>query len=161
MGVRTPETRWAVHTSKRQVINLRSCCIWLVDLFETEIVFGVKKWQIYWRVSCRKVLCIAYCASCPSHAQSMVGKFLTQYLRPSVIVSKVLSYLKTFLGRQEHNLCKRGDPNFIFVLVSKQDSACGRKYNLWSYQDALRAGTKLMELLNILKPTGYVIHQQV
>jgi hypothetical protein len=25
MGVRTPETCWAVH--KRKVINLRSCCI--------------------------------------------------------------------------------------------------------------------------------------
>ena len=35
MGVRTPETCWAVHTSKRQVINLRSCCVWLVDLFES------------------------------------------------------------------------------------------------------------------------------
>jgi len=32
MGVRTPETCWAVH--KRQVINLRNCCIYLVDLFE-------------------------------------------------------------------------------------------------------------------------------
>jgi len=32
MGVRTPETCWAVH--KRQVINLKNCCIWLVDLFE-------------------------------------------------------------------------------------------------------------------------------
>jgi hypothetical protein len=32
MGVRTPETCWAVH--KRQVINLRNFCIWLVDLFE-------------------------------------------------------------------------------------------------------------------------------
>jgi hypothetical protein len=32
MGVRTPETCWAVH--KRQVINLWNCCIWLVDLFE-------------------------------------------------------------------------------------------------------------------------------
>jgi hypothetical protein len=32
MGVRTPETCSAVH--KRQVINLRNCCIWLVDLFE-------------------------------------------------------------------------------------------------------------------------------
>jgi len=31
MGVRTPETCWAVH--KRQVINLRNCYIWLVDLF--------------------------------------------------------------------------------------------------------------------------------
>ena len=32
MGVRTPETCWAVH--KRQVINLRNICIQLVDLFE-------------------------------------------------------------------------------------------------------------------------------
>jgi hypothetical protein len=32
-GVRTPETCWAVHTSKRQVINLTSCCVLLVDLF--------------------------------------------------------------------------------------------------------------------------------
>jgi hypothetical protein len=36
MGVRTPETCWAVH--KRQVINLRNYCIWLDDLFE--------KWNI-------------------------------------------------------------------------------------------------------------------
>jgi hypothetical protein len=34
MGVRTPKTCSAVHMGKRQVINLRSCCIWLVDLFE-------------------------------------------------------------------------------------------------------------------------------
>ena len=32
MGVRTPETCWAVH--KRQLINLRSCCILLVDSVE-------------------------------------------------------------------------------------------------------------------------------
>jgi hypothetical protein len=35
MGVRASETCWAVHTSKRQVINLWNCCICLVDLFET------------------------------------------------------------------------------------------------------------------------------
>ena len=34
MGVSTPEACWAVH--KRQVINLRNCCIWLVDLFEPD-----------------------------------------------------------------------------------------------------------------------------
>jgi len=34
MGVRTPETRCDVHTSKRQVINLKICCIWLIDLFK-------------------------------------------------------------------------------------------------------------------------------
>jgi hypothetical protein len=33
MGVRIPETCWAVF--KRQVINLRSCCIWLVDSVES------------------------------------------------------------------------------------------------------------------------------
>jgi len=32
MGVRTPETCWAVN--KCQVINWIDCCIWLVDLFE-------------------------------------------------------------------------------------------------------------------------------
>jgi hypothetical protein len=32
MGVRTPETCWAVHN--RQIINLGNCLIWLVDLFE-------------------------------------------------------------------------------------------------------------------------------
>ena len=32
MGMRTPETCWAVH--EHQVINLRNCCIWLVNLFE-------------------------------------------------------------------------------------------------------------------------------
>jgi hypothetical protein len=34
IGVRTPETCRAEHKSKRQVINWRNCCIWLVDLFE-------------------------------------------------------------------------------------------------------------------------------
>jgi len=32
MGVRTSEACWTVH--KCQVINLRNCCIYLVDLFE-------------------------------------------------------------------------------------------------------------------------------
>jgi hypothetical protein len=37
MGVRTPETCWAVN--KRQTNNWRTCCIWLVDSFE-----------IYWKL---------------------------------------------------------------------------------------------------------------
>ena len=32
MGMRMPETCWTVF--KQQVINLRNCCIWLVDSFE-------------------------------------------------------------------------------------------------------------------------------
>ena len=32
VGPVTPETCWAVN--KRQVINWRDCCIWLVNLFE-------------------------------------------------------------------------------------------------------------------------------
>ena len=39
MGMRTPETCWAVH--KRQVINLRDCCIWLVDLLD------LYSWEFY------------------------------------------------------------------------------------------------------------------
>ena len=35
MGMRMPETCWAVF--KWQAINLRNCCIWLVDSFEHNI----------------------------------------------------------------------------------------------------------------------------
>jgi len=45
MGVRTPETCWAVH--KRQVINLRSCCIWLVDLFEIQYKIWSNSFQVF------------------------------------------------------------------------------------------------------------------
>ena len=37
MGMRMPETCWTVF--KRQAINLRDWCIWLVDLFEWYIFF--------------------------------------------------------------------------------------------------------------------------
>jgi hypothetical protein len=37
MGVRTPQTCWAVF--KRRVISLRNCCIWLVDSFEWLLFF--------------------------------------------------------------------------------------------------------------------------
>jgi hypothetical protein len=36
MGMKMSETRWAVF--KRQGINLRNCCIWLVDSFEYMIL---------------------------------------------------------------------------------------------------------------------------
>ena len=39
MGVRMPKTCWAVF--KRQAINLRNWCIWLVDLFEYMMMHGV------------------------------------------------------------------------------------------------------------------------
>jgi len=39
MGMRMPETCWAV--SKRQVINLRSCCILLVDSVECMMMHGL------------------------------------------------------------------------------------------------------------------------
>jgi len=35
MGVRATDTCCAVHTRERQAINLRICCICLVDLLET------------------------------------------------------------------------------------------------------------------------------
>jgi len=39
MGVRTPETCWAVN--KRQVLNWWDCCIWLVTLFELNIPYRI------------------------------------------------------------------------------------------------------------------------
>jgi hypothetical protein len=39
MGLRTPETCWAV--SKRQVVNWRNCCIWLVIYFSSMIMHGL------------------------------------------------------------------------------------------------------------------------
>jgi len=47
MGVRAPQTYWAVHTSKRQVINLRNYCIWLIYLFETYDDARTCKLEIY------------------------------------------------------------------------------------------------------------------
>jgi hypothetical protein len=40
MGGMAPETFWA--TRKRQVINLRNCCILLVDLFESNSLDSMK-----------------------------------------------------------------------------------------------------------------------
>jgi hypothetical protein len=45
MGVKMPETCWAVH--KRQVINLRNYCIWLVDLFEM-LLWGFHICSVFW-----------------------------------------------------------------------------------------------------------------
>jgi len=39
MGMRLPETCWALF--KRQVINLRSCCLWLVDSVESMMMHGL------------------------------------------------------------------------------------------------------------------------
>ena len=45
MGVKTPETCWAIH--KRQVINLRNCYIYLVDLFEI-LLWGFYICSVFW-----------------------------------------------------------------------------------------------------------------
>jgi hypothetical protein len=41
MGMRMAETCWAVF--KRQVINLRNCCVWLVNSFECMMMHGLAK----------------------------------------------------------------------------------------------------------------------
>ena len=53
MGMRMPETCWAVF--KWQVINLRSCCVWLVDSVEIlgwNPYFPPKRWQVATRPQC-------------------------------------------------------------------------------------------------------------
>jgi hypothetical protein len=39
MGMRMPETCWAVF--QKQVINLKNCCIWLVDSYECMTMHGL------------------------------------------------------------------------------------------------------------------------
>jgi hypothetical protein len=79
MGVRTPETCWAVHTSKRQVINLRNCCICLVDLFVTyddtrtcklHIFVGIRN-RSFWNFKpdvTRLCVCVCVCV-CVRHRE--------------------------------------------------------------------------------------------
>jgi hypothetical protein len=45
MGMRMPETCWAVF--KRKTVNLRNCCIWLVDSFECLNIICVCYSQLY------------------------------------------------------------------------------------------------------------------
>jgi hypothetical protein len=47
MGVRTPETCRALHMSKRQVMNLRNCCIWLVDSFKVQPILFRRFWFLH------------------------------------------------------------------------------------------------------------------
>ena len=57
MAMRMPETCWAVF--KRQAIQLRDWCIWLVDLFEYMMMHGLtnhKFHKIVWKPAQRKSL---------------------------------------------------------------------------------------------------------
>jgi hypothetical protein len=43
MGMRMPETCWTIF--KRQAINLRNCCIWLIDSFKCIMMHGLSNPQ--------------------------------------------------------------------------------------------------------------------
>jgi hypothetical protein len=45
-----PETCWAVF--KRQVINLRSCCVLLVDSVESMMMHGLANPKFGWDLQC-------------------------------------------------------------------------------------------------------------
>jgi hypothetical protein len=55
MGMRMPETCWAVF---KQVINLRNCCIWLVDSFECMMMHGLAylNLSLFCRIVCQYTL---------------------------------------------------------------------------------------------------------
>ena len=59
MGIKMPETCWAVF--KRQAINLRDWCIWLVDLFEYMMMHGLTNPKC--RVLFQNKINFRYCAS--------------------------------------------------------------------------------------------------
>ena len=62
IGMRMPETCWAV-----QVINLRSCCIWLVDLVENWYNFF---WLFKYIVQCTLVQALRLCTGRMAHRGS-------------------------------------------------------------------------------------------
>ena len=71
MGVRMPETCWAV--CKRQVMNLRNCCIWLVDLFE--LIFW--NFMLAEQSECARVITLStQCA----RVVTLSTQFLTGYM---------------------------------------------------------------------------------
>jgi len=63
MGIRMPETCWAVF--KRQAINLRICCIWLVDSFERSTLSCIRTdyyspWKTEINIDANKILYVTY-----------------------------------------------------------------------------------------------------
>jgi len=60
MGMRMPETCWVVF--KWQLINMRSCCIWLVDSVESMMMHGLKILVI--------IPCGSFGKTCQSHLQA-------------------------------------------------------------------------------------------
>jgi hypothetical protein len=70
MGIRMPETCWAVF--KRQVINLRNCCIWLVDSFECMMMHGFanqKKEEVGYWMTCYICVCVCVCVCVRARAR--------------------------------------------------------------------------------------------
>ena len=68
----TAETCWAVRTSKRQVINLRSCCIWLVVLLKRMMMHGLANFKhspelvfCTWTINEDETRCFAHCFQSP------------------------------------------------------------------------------------------------
>ena len=90
MGVRTPETCWAV--SKRQAINLRNCCIWLVDSFESYFAPCFEYWECTAVLGCLHVFCMGEMwphegtdslekiSVCPEYGDS---RFLLHHIQPA------------------------------------------------------------------------------
>jgi hypothetical protein len=58
MGIKMPETCWAV--LKRQVINLRNCCVWLVESFEYMIMHGLANPKFIFCIPFSRLLCPSF-----------------------------------------------------------------------------------------------------
>jgi hypothetical protein len=65
MGMRMPETCWAV--SKRQAINLRNCCIWLVDSLEwTDKTYSIQIIDLFSYLAKKQDISVNYTAFGPT-----------------------------------------------------------------------------------------------
>jgi len=108
MGMRMPETCWAVF--KRQAINLRDWCIWLVDLFEYMMVHDLQTLNLHLSclatISLLTYLWFIYSSSgmCSSlHLKKLKClHFQGQIVHPEAEGTTILCYIRKYPTKWHH-----------------------------------------------------------
>jgi len=150
MGIRMPEICWAVF--KWQVINLRSCCIWLVDSVESMMMHGLAnpKLTLYSLVELYRRFRGTYCSHLLSWRWEQRDPLKHRYILPDYTASvpelnNILVY-SCFQARKEN--CEK----------RLQASSCpsGRifmKFDIWEFFKNMRR--KIQYSLKSCKNNGY------
>jgi hypothetical protein len=187
LGGRKPETCWAIN--KRQVNKLVNCCIWLMIVWivrwsthlknlkneakyvrktvtgaENIILCAKHAWLQKWS----KDMCVFVCVynASPNTVHSSLISLCVQWgrFKPGDCISKV----KVTLPYKIHNQTDRAKQEkfpalrkhrtllaayFVIWMLTKTEVILIVVDHLWKYV--------INRIINLLKPTGYVMHQQV